>query len=377
MGNKRDYYDVLGISRDASEADIKKAYRRLAQEHHPDKTKGDKKSEEIFKEASEAYMVLSDADKRARYDRFGLAGLGEGPGNGAGGVNVEDLFSSFFGDIFGGAGGRGAGGGRGPRPVRGSDLRLDLKIKFEESAFGVEKDVTVPRQEVCSECQGTGAKAGTKPVTCNTCHGQGEVTVSRGFFAMTQTCHTCHGEGEVVKERCAKCKGTKRTQIKRELRVKVPPGISDGMQLRFAGEGEGGLHGGPRGDLYVFIQVEPHSLFGREGDDVLLEVPISFTQAALGCTLEVPTLEGKTKMDVEPGTQPDTVIRLKQKGFKRLGRRSSTAERGDQLVKLSVEVPRKLNAKQKELLVELDKLSNNDNNPCRKSFFDKVKEIFG
>lgn len=368
MANKRDYYEVLGVSRGASEKEIKAAYRKLAHQYHPDKSAtADKETEEKFKEASEAYAVLSDAEKRAQYDRFGHQGMHGFSSDFSG--NIQDIFGDIFGEFFG-QGRRGGGGGQ-----RGSDLRYDLEVEFVEAAFGVEKEITIQRREACGTCHGSGAKPGSKPVRCSTCEGHGEVRVSRGFFAIAQTCPACQGSGEKISEPCIDCKGKKLKAVKREIKVKVPAGIDSQTQLRYHGEGDGGLKGGGRGDLYVVINVKDHPLFQRDGYDVVCDVPISFTQAALGAKIEVPTLDGKVGLQIPAGSQNGTVFRLRSKGIVHLRSRSET--RGDQLVRVHVEVPKHLNTKQKDLLKEFANISGEECFPENKGFFDKVKELFG
>jgi molecular chaperone DnaJ len=368
VAEKRDYYEVLGVAKDADDRVLKKAYHKLALQYHPDKNPGDKAAEEAFKECSEAYAVLSDADKRAHYDRFGHAGPDFGGASAQQyAVNLQDIFGDLFGDLFGGR--RGGRGGA----SRGSDLRYHMEIAFEEAAFGVQKDITIPRLEDCATCAGSGAKPGTKVKPCSQCGGSGEIRVAQGFFAIAQTCRACGGAGRVVESPCGDCRGKGQKEQERELAVKVPPGVNEGTRLRFVGEGEGGRGGGPRGDLYVVISVKEHPLFTREEQDVVCEVPLSFPQAALGCTLEVPTLDGKVQMKVPGGTQPGAVFRLRNKGIPAL----RGSGRGDQLVKVRIEVPKKLNAEQTKLLEQFVEASNPENHPENKSFFDKVKELFG
>lgn len=371
MSTKMDYYEILGVSRDATESELKSAYRKLAHKYHPDKNPGNKEAEEQFKKASEAYAVLSDAQKRAQYDRFGHAGMGSMGEDFAAGINIQDIFGDIFGDFFGGS----SGGRKRARGERGSDLRFNLRIKFEEAAFGVEKDLAITRKEACSTCKGSGAKPGSKKETCNSCRGSGEIRMQKGFFAIAQTCPTCHGQGVRITEPCTACRGSGREQVKRDIKVKVPAGIEDGMQLRYVGEGEGGIEGGSRGDLYVAISIDPHPLFEREGSNVLCDIPISFVSAALGSKIEVPTLDGKVQMTIPPGTQSGSIFRLKEKGIVRM--RGNHSKRGDQLVKVKVEVPKKLSIRQKELLKEFEDLSKEETNPENKGFFDKVRELFG
>lgn len=372
--SKRDYYDVLGVNKNASETEIKKAYRKLAVQYHPDKTQGDKASEEKFKEATEAYEVLADAQKRASYDQFGHtmgpegfggfrdAGFG---GGGAGGFG--DIFEDIFGDFFGGAG----GGGQRRGGQRGNDLRYNLDIKFEDAAFGIETSIKVPSYKSCSDCNGTGGKGGDVQ-TCSHCQGSGQMRMQQGFFTVSRTCNHCMGSGKVVKDPCKSCKGKGRTEETKTLSLNIPAGVETGTRMKVAGEGEPGMGGASSGDLYVVLRVEEHPFFVREGREVVCEIPISFSQAALGDELEVPTLDGKVKMKVPAGTQPGKVMRLKGKGFPDLNRYG----RGDQHVVIKLEVPTKLTARQKELLTEFDKESDDDSNPLKKGFFDKVKEMF-
>lgn len=371
--SKRDCYEVLGVNRNASEAEIKKAYRRLAVKHHPDKNPGDKKAEEQFKVLSEAYAILSDNQKRATYDQFGHAGVdGSGGGyssGGFGGSPFEDIFGDIFGDIFNGGGG---GGSRRSRGHRGDDLRYNLDISFEEAAFGTEKTVKLPRHHSCDTCGGSGAKKGTSPTICSTCKGAGQVRYQQGFFQMNRPCPSCGGSGSQIKDPCTDCHGSGRIKEKRNLAIKIPAGVETGIRLKLSGEGESGLHGGPSGDLYVVITVDDHPIFIREGRNVICETPVTFAQAALGCELEVPTLEGRVKMKVPAGTQSGKVMKLSGKGISDLqGRR-----RGDQLVVVRVETPTQLTSRQKELMEEFAKEEGESVNPISKGFFEKVKEMF-
>tara|TARA_B100000683_G_scaffold268209_1_gene303042 strand:- start:2445 stop:3554 length:1110 start_codon:yes stop_codon:yes gene_type:complete len=368
MSQKRDYYEVLDVSRGADERELKKAYRKLALQYHPDKNPGDAVAEEKFKELSEAYAVLSDPEKRNRYDRFGHAGLGDQPGGFS--VNIQDIFGDFFGDIFGGGRGRSAG------VRRGSDLRYDLLLEFEEAAFGTEREVTIDRYENCGTCSGSGAKPGTSRTTCGTCQGQGEIRVAQGFFAISQTCPACQGRGSIIESPCDDCRGTGQTEQERKINVKVPAGVDEGTQLRFVGEGEGGVGGGPRGDLYVVLGLKTHPLFERQGQDVFCEVPISFPQAALGCQLDVPTLDGKVNLKIPSGTQPGQVFRLRGKGIPHL-RGGQDGPRGDQLVGVRLEVPKKMSSEQREAVQGLADMFGEQNcHPEKQSFFDKVKDLF-
>ena len=369
--DKRDYYEVLSVGKDADERALKKAYRALAHQFHPDKNPDNKSAEDKFKEASEAYAVLCDPDKRAHYDRFGHSSpeaFGFSGQNAYGAVNIQEIFGDIFGDLFGGR-----GGGRRGGAARGSDLRYHLEIGFEEAAFGASKDVTIPRLEECGGCDGSGAKAGTKPKVCTSCGGAGEIRVTQGFFAIAKTCPSCGGAGRVVDKPCEDCKGRGQKEQQRTLAVKVPGGVNEGTRLRFVGEGEAGRGGGPRGDLYIVLAIRPHPLFARDDENVLCELPLSFPQAALGCSLDVPTLDGKVQMKIPAGTQPGALFRLKGKGIPLLRGQG----RGDQLVKVTLEVPKQLDQAQRELLEKFAAASGDDVHPDHKSFFDKVKELFG
>jgi molecular chaperone DnaJ len=367
-GGKRDYYEVLGVERNADADGLKKAFRKMAMQHHPDRNPGDKESEEKFKEASEAYEMLSDPDRRARYDRFGHQGVEGFGGQGAGfnTVNINEIFGEIFGDIFGGARGR-----RGARN-RGADLRYNLEIAFEEAAFGCEVSVKIPRPRRCDECAGTGSKS-KQARTCPTCGGAGEVRFTQGFFAVARTCTQCSGSGKVVADPCKACKGTGTTDSVSELSVKIPGGVDHGTRVRVAGEGEPGENGGPPGDLYVVVHVKEHSIFHREENEVFCEVPISFVQAALGAQIEVPTLDGMVKMKVPEATQSGKIFRLKGKGIPHL---HGNGARGDQHVRVLVETPQNLTAKQRELLTKFAEASGEDVNPQSHSFFEKVKDLF-
>lgn len=362
---EKDYYKILGVDRNATDEEIKKAFRRLAHLHHPDKFSGDKSKEENFKLINEAYESLKDPAKRAQYDRFGYVGTGPAPGYGEAGfgADFEDLFGEVFSDFF--------GGGR-RRAERGADLRYDLEISFDESAFGTAKTVNIPRTEVCSACRGTGSKQGSSPVTCSTCKGRGEVRYQQGFLTISRTCPACGGAGSVIKDPCAGCNGAGRVRSTHSLTVKVPPGVDTGSRLRISGEGEYGERGGRAGDLYIYITVKPHKIFRRDGDDIICEVPISFSNAALGAEIEVPTLDGPVKLKIPPGTQSGKVFRLKGKGIASL----TTGRRGDAQIIIRVEVPAKLTKRQKELLEEFASLSGDDAMPLRKNFFSKVKDLF-
>ncbi len=372
-GEKRDYYEILSVHKNASEIEIKKAFRKLAIQHHPDKNQGDKEAEEKFKEATEAYEVLSDPQKRAQYDQFGHAGVsgaGGYSGNGFGGFGTGtpfgDIFSDIFGDIFGGG-----GGGRRSQGRRGDDLLYNLEISFEEAAFGCEKKIDVPYAKRCSSCNGSGAKPGTEPKICPSCRGAGQMRYQQGFFSVSKTCGQCNGEGKVVDDPCPDCRGKGSTKDTKTLSVKVPGGVETGSRLKLSSEGGQGAKGGPNGDLYVAISVKEHSLFRREDDNVLCEIPISFAQAALGCEIEVPTLEGKVSMKIPDGTQSGKVYRLRGKGITSL----QGYGRGDQLVIIKVETPTNLNKRQKELLEEFATISGEDAHPMKKGFLDKVMDF--
>ncbi len=366
--SKRDYYEVLGVQKNASDDDIKKAYRKLAMKFHPDRNPDDKDAEEKFKEAKEAYEILTDADKRAAYDQFGHAGVNPqaGMGGGAGFGGFADAFSDIFGDIFGG------GAQRRDRVYRGADLRYNLEIALEEAARGSETKIRIPTLEECETCRGSGAKPGTQPQTCPTCGGHGQVRMQQGFFSVQQTCPHCGGSGKIVQEPCPTCHGQGRVKKHKTLSVKIPAGVDEGDRIRLAGEGEAGVNGGPPGDLYVQIHLKAHAIFQREGDDLHCEMPVSFATAALGGEIEIPTLDGQARIRIPHETQSGKVFRLRGKGIK--GVRSR--EPGDMLCHVVVETPVNLSDRQKELLREFDSLNQGRNNPKSKSFMDKVKEFF-
>ena len=367
---KRDFYEVLGVNRDASEDDIKKSYRRLAMKYHPDRNPDNPKAEESFKEAKEAYEILSDANKRAAYDQYGHAGVDPSAGGGGAGMGggFADAFGDIFGDIF--------GGGRGRSNVyRGADLRYNLEIGLEEAARGTETKIRIPAMEQCETCDGSGAKPGTKPVKCSTCDGHGQVRMQQGFFSVQQACPKCRGAGKMVESPCSTCRGVGRLKQHKTLSVKIPSGVDEGDRIRLSGEGEAGVNGGPPGDLYVVIHLKAHAVFQREQNDLHCEMPISFTTAALGGDIEIPTLEGYAKIKIPAETQSGKVFRLRGKGIK--GVRSST--HGDLLCHVVVETPVNLTARQRELLNELEAINNKDSgqhNPRAKSWMDKVKEFF-
>ena len=366
--SKRDYYEILGVQKNASDDDIKKAYRRLAMKFHPDRNPDNKESEEKFKEAKEAYEILTDADKRAAYDQFGHAGVNPqaGMGGGAGFGGFADAFSDIFGDIFGG------GGQRRDRVYRGADLRYNLEISLEEAARGSETKIRIPTLEECETCHGSGAKAGTKPQTCTTCGGHGQVRMQQGFFSVQQTCPHCGGSGKIVQEPCTSCHGQGRVKKHKTLSVKIPAGVDEGDRIRLAGEGEAGVNGGPPGDLYVQIHLKTHAIFQREGDDLHCEMPISFATAALGGELEIPTLDGQARIRIPPETQSGKIFRLRGKGIKGVRSRDP----GDMLCHVVLETPVNLSERQKELLREFESHNQGRNNPKSKSFMEKVKEFF-
>ncbi|HJQ32357.1 MAG TPA: molecular chaperone DnaJ [Pyrinomonadaceae bacterium] len=375
MATKRDYYEVLGVSRGASEAEIKSAYRKLAVRFHPDKNPGDAEAEEKFKEAAEAYSVLSDADQRARYDRFGHAGVSSSAGaqggwgaQGFGGIEdiLGDLFG--FGDVFGG---RGGASGRRSAAQRGADLRYDLEMSLEEASTGMTAQLRVPRLEACEECKGSGAAPGTQPETCPGCAGAGQVRYQQGFFSVARTCGQCRGSGRVIRTPCEKCKGAGRVEREKQIEVKIPAGVETGSRLRLAGEGEAGVQGGPAGDLYVVIHVKEHETFERQGNNLYASVPVTFAQAALGSEISVPTLEAQENLKVPAGTQTGTVFRLKGHGMPVLGGRG----RGDLFVSVTVVTPTTLTREQRKLLEQLAQIEEKDLSD--KGLMDKVRDIFG
>ena len=371
---KRDFYEVLGVAKNASEDEIKKAYRKLAMKYHPDRNPDSKESEEKFKEVKEAYEMLTNPEKRDAYDRYGHAGVDPnmGGGGGFGGAGgFGDAFGDIFGDIFGGGRGRSSG----PQVYRGADLRYNLEITLEQAAHGFDTTIRVPSWDKCDTCSGTGAKPGTSPVTCSTCAGHGQVRMQQGFFSIQQTCPKCHGTGKIIPEPCAACSGQGRIKRNKTLEVKIPVGIDNGMRIRSSGNGEPGTNGGPSGDLYVEIHIKPHAVFQREGDDLHCEMPISFAKAALGGEIEVPTLNGKVAFTVPEGTQSGKTFRLKGKGIK--GVRSGFA--GDLFCHVAVETPVKLTDKQKELLRDFEKSTTEGgakHSPQSKTWRDKVKDFF-
>lgn len=372
---KRDFYEILGLGKNASDEEIKKAYRKLAMKHHPDRNPDSKGAEDKFKEAKEAYEMLSDPQKRDAYDRYGHAGVDPNMGGGGGGGGgFADAFGDIFGDIFGQAG-AGRGGRGGPQVYRGADLRYNLEITLEQAAHGYDTTIRVPSWDSCDTCDGSGAKPGTAPVTCTTCGGHGQVRMQQGFFSVLQTCPKCHGSGKINPSPCAACSGAGRIKRNKTLEVKIPAGIDDGMRIRSTGNGEPGMNGGPSGDLYVEIRIKQHAMFQREGDDLHCEIPISFAKAALGGEIEVPTLSGKASFTIPEGTQSGKTFRLRSKGIK--GVRSGYA--GDLFCHVVVETPVTLTERQKELLREFEELTiegGSKHSPQTKSWKDKVKDFF-
>lgn len=373
MATKRCYYEVLGVSRTSTEVEIKKAYKKLAVANHPDRNPDDPEAGERFKEAAEAYEVLSSSEKRQIYDQYGHEGLRSRGGAGAGFTDINDIFDHFgdiFGDLFGGGGGRRRSSG--PRGRRGNDVRTKVTINLKEVATGCKKEIKLKRNEHCSTCEGSGAKPGTSPVTCDYCGGRGAVERSQGFFRMQTTCPACHGEGRVVREKCEDCRGSGYERQDVNLEVNVPAGIDDGMQLCLRGEGEPGTPGAPRGDLYVDVNVKSHQMFERQGTHLVCRVPITYTQAVLGADVEIPLLEGKDTLTIPAGTQPNHMFRLKGKGLPEL----RSGYMGDLHVEVKIEVPKKLSEEQEELLRQLAELEHTEVSPHRKSWFEQLKEYF-
>ena len=375
---KRDYYQVLSVSRTATEEEVKRSYRKLAVKFHPDKNPDDPQAEERFKELGEAYDVLMDADKRAAYDRFGHAAFAQGTAGRGGGFH--DPFD-IFREVFGGGGGGGGifetffGGGatvdREGRQ-RGSDLRYDMQITLEEAAFGVDKEIEVRKLDTCATCNGRGAEPGSRTINCPACGGRGQVISSRGFFQVSQTCPRCRGVGQIIEKPCRSCAGEGRAENTSRIKLKIPAGIADGSRLRSSGNGEAGIRGGSAGDLYVVIHIKEHAIFQREEDNLYCEVPISFTLAALGGEIAVPTLEGKANLKVPAGTQSGQIFKLRGKGIMNVNQR----DRGDLMARLLVEVPTRLNHDQRQKLEEFASLCGEENTPLHKSFFDRAKEFF-
>jgi molecular chaperone DnaJ len=384
---QQDYYEILGVPREASTEEIRKAYLKLAHKYHPDRTGGDKAAEDKLKEINEAYDTLKNAEKRAQYDRFGRAGEqfaggaggfegfggfggfgGAGPGAGGG---FESPFEDFF-DVLFGRGGAGAGAGARRRAATpGNDLEVRISVTLREAAFGTKKTVKINRMETCSECNGSGAAPGTQPQTCPDCGGTGQVRRAQGFFSITQTCPKCRGAGRIVAKPCARCNGLGKVRVQREISVDLPPGVDTGSRLRVAGEGEPGDGGGPRGDLYIYVEVLPDEIFTREGNDVVVEVPIGFVQAALGTTIRVPTLRGEAELKVPPGTQAGQLFRMRNQGIPDL----RGYRQGDQIVRIHVETPSRLTREQRELLQQFQELSDHQAYPLQRRFQEKLKNV--
>lgn len=379
---KRDYYEVLGVPKTASDDEIKKAYRKLAKKYHPDLNPGNAEAEKNFKEVNEAYEILSDSNKKQRYDQFGHAGVDPSYGAGAGGYgggfgggfgfedfDLGDIFSNFFG-------GQSTSSAKRNGPRRGENLSVSVNLTFEEAAFGCEKEVSLNRNEVCSECKGTGAAPGTSPEVCQTCRGRGQVQTTQrtpfGSFSSASVCPTCKGSGKIIKEPCKKCGGRGAANKNRKIKIKIPAGIDNGQMVSIRGEGNSGINGGPNGDVYVKVNVRPHSVFKREGNDVYIEVPISFTQAALGDSLVVPTIDGKIEYNVPEGTQTGTVFRIKEKGIPNVNGRG----RGDQYVRVIVETPKGLTQKQKDVLKEFESSLTDKQYQNKNTFLDRLKKLF-
>jgi molecular chaperone DnaJ len=370
---KRDYYEILGVGRDAGDQDVKSAYRKLAMKHHPDRNPDDPTAEERFKEASEAYSILSDPQKKAAYDRYGHAGLqggaSQGPMNPEAFADFSDILGDFFGfgDLFGGGGGR-----RRSRAQRGEDLRFDLEITFEDAVSGLHAEIQVPRMEMCGRCSGTGAEPGSGPVTCPTCHGRGEVIYQQSFLSIRRPCSTCGGAGQIVRNPCSQCRGQGYQQAQRKLKVNIPAGVDDGTRVRLPGEGQPGVNGGPSGDLYVFLKVKPHPFFERQDSDLHCTIPINVAQATLGAEIEVPTLDGPHKLKIAEGTQAGAEFKLRGKGVPNL----NGGGRGDILVHIVVKTPTRLTREQRKLMEQLRDSLPVDNAPAEKGLFEKVKDYF-
>jgi molecular chaperone DnaJ len=370
--SKADYYELLGVSREASDQELKSAYRKQALKYHPDRNPGNKAAEERFKEASEAYQVLSDSDKRAAYDHYGHAGL-----NGAGGgfngspfsvgVDIGDIFGDLFGEMFSMGGHQ-----RGPRQQRGDDLRFDMTIHFEEAFFGSETPVTIRRLETCGTCHGRGSASGRGPTTCSQCQGRGQIRYQQGFFSVARTCGACGGTGQVIGDPCATCRGETRVTKEFKLNVKVPPGVEDGTRIRYAGEGDAGRSGGPKGDLYVVLSVRPHDFFEREGYNLHCVVPISFPQATLGAEIEIPGVDGPVSLKIPEGTQSGRELRARGRGVPFLNDKGA----GDLIVKVVVQIPRKLSRTQRDLVAKLSESLSVENKPTSPSLIEKMKDLF-
>ena len=371
--SKRDYYEILGISRTATEQEIKSSYRKLAMQYHPDRNPDNPEAEDKFKEVTEAYAVLVDGEKRSMYDRFGHAGVSSGAGPAGFDPTVFQDFGDIFGEFFGFGDIFGAGGRRRTRAQRGADLREDLTLEFEEAFFGTESQVAVRRHEVCEVCQGSGAAQGKGPVTCKSCQGRGQVRYQQGFFSIARTCPACQGSGSVITDPCLKCKGEGRVLKQRTVDAKVPAGVEDGTRIRFTGLGEAGAFGGPAGDLYVVLHVKEHAFFSREGNDLHCVVPVSFTQVAIGTEIAVPTMDGEHRLKIPEGTQSGTIFRVRNKGVPAL----NSHGKGDLFVEVRVQTPSKLTKRQREILTELESIGKVENKPQNRSLLGKMKDMFG
>ena len=371
--SKADYYEVLGVGRNASDQELKSAYRKLAMKYHPDRNPGDHAAEEKFKQASEAYQVLCDADKRAAYDRYGHAGVtSAGPGGFSGfsgSVDLGDIFGDLFGEMFNVGGG---GHQRGSRQQRGDDLRFDLTIEFEDAIFGAEREIKIRRLETCVTCSGRGSASGRGPTVCTQCQGRGQIRYQQGFFSVARTCSTCGGTGSIIGDPCQTCRGETRVAKELKLNVKVPPGVEDGTRIRYAGEGDAGRSSGPKGDLYVVLSIRPHDFFERQGQDLHCVVPISFPQAALGAEIELPGIDGPVNFKIPEGTQSGKELRVRGRGVPFLNEKGH----GDLVVKVLVQVPRKLSRAQRDVVQKLAELMNVDNKPTSSSLLEKMKDLF-
>ncbi len=371
--SKADYYEVLGVSRDVSDQELKSAYRKQAMKFHPDRNPGDRGAEEKFKQASEAYQVLSDADKRAAYDRYGHAGVG-GQGFGAGGpfggsVDIGDIFGDLFGEMFSMGG---AGGQRASRQQRGDDLRFDMAINFEDAFFGTETEVKLRRLDVCGTCKGTGSASGRGPNVCTSCQGRGQLRYQQGFFSVARTCSACGGTGTVITDPCSTCRGDTRVTSEIKLKVKVPPGVEDGTRIRYGGEGDAGRGGGPKGDLYIVLTVRAHDFFERQGYDLHCVIPISFPQAAMGAEFEIPGIDGQVSIKIPEGTQSGREIRVRGRGIPYLNERGH----GDLIVKVVVQIPKKLSRAQRDLVAKLAETMSVENKPTSPGLIEKMKDLF-
>lgn len=372
--SKADYYEVLGVSRDCSDQELKSAYRKQALKYHPDRNPGDHTAEEKFKEASEAYQVLSDPDKRAAYDRYGHAGVNGGGGFAGGpfgggvGVDLGDIFGDLFGEMFN----MGGGGQRTSRVQRGDDLRYDLTIDFEDAIFGAETEIKLRRLDTCPNCKGTGSSSGRGPATCSQCHGRGQIRYQQGFFSVARTCAACRGTGSVISDPCTTCRGEGRASAEFKLKVKIPPGVEEGTRIRYAGEGDVGRAGGPKGDLYIVLSVRPHDFFERQGYDLYCVIPISFPQAALGAEIDIPGIDGPIALKIPEGTQSGKELRVRGRGVPHLNDKG----KGDLVVKVIVQIPKKLTRAQRDLIAQLAESMTVDNKPASPSLLEKMKELF-